>query len=79
MRRELLGSPDPIDRTRFPVDEWAWRETWYSTDDLGQTETARRRSPRCRLRTRLPGDPGWTPSSPDHQITDGLRRPGCEP
>ena len=40
MRRELLGGPDPVDRTRFPVDEWAWRETWYSTDDLGQTETA---------------------------------------
>ncbi|MCU1537759.1 MAG: kojibiose phosphorylase [Humibacillus sp.] len=40
MRRELLGSPDPVDRTRFPVDEWAWRETWYSTDDPGQTETA---------------------------------------
>ncbi len=40
MRRELHGSPDPVDRTRFPVDEWAWRETWYSTDDLGLTETA---------------------------------------
>ena len=39
MRHELQGSPDPIDRTRFPVDEWAWRETWYSTDDLGLTET----------------------------------------
>ncbi len=39
MRHELQGSADPIDRTRFPVDEWAWRETWYSTDDLGLTET----------------------------------------
>ncbi|MEO7447261.1 MAG: hypothetical protein ABI336_03210, partial [Humibacillus sp.] len=40
MRSELLGSPDPVDRTRFPIDEWAWRETWYSTADLGLTETA---------------------------------------
>jgi alpha,alpha-trehalose phosphorylase len=40
MRRDLQNDPDPIDRTRFPVDEWAWRETWYSADDLGLTETA---------------------------------------
>jgi alpha,alpha-trehalose phosphorylase len=39
MRHDLQGSADPIDRTRFPIDEWAWRETWYSTDDLGITET----------------------------------------
>ncbi|MFV0426186.1 MAG: glycoside hydrolase family 65 protein [Beutenbergiaceae bacterium] len=33
------GGPDPLDRTRFPVDEWALRETWHSGDDLGVTET----------------------------------------
>ena len=30
---------DPVDRTRFPVDEWRWTETGYSNDDLGVTET----------------------------------------
>ncbi len=30
---------DPIDRTRFPVDEWRWSETFYSSEDLGVTET----------------------------------------
>ncbi len=39
MKTSLQGSPDPIDRTRFPVDEWAWTETWHSTEDLGITET----------------------------------------
>jgi alpha,alpha-trehalose phosphorylase len=39
MRHELHGSSDPIDRTRFPVDEWAWTEKWYSVEDLGLTET----------------------------------------
>ncbi|MEO7753699.1 MAG: glycoside hydrolase family 65 protein, partial [Terracoccus sp.] len=39
MKRSLHGSPDPIDRSRFPVDEWAWRETWHNSDDLGVTET----------------------------------------
>uniref|UniRef100_UPI003B3AF43A glycoside hydrolase family 65 protein n=1 Tax=Pseudactinotalea sp. TaxID=1926260 RepID=UPI003B3AF43A len=33
------GSPDPLDRTRYPIDEWALRETWYSPEDLGVTET----------------------------------------
>ena len=33
------GDSDPIDRTRFPVDPWALRETWYSAADLGVTET----------------------------------------
>ncbi|MDA8440423.1 MAG: glycoside hydrolase family 65 protein [Propionibacterium sp.] len=32
-------SPDPIDRTRFPVDPWALVETEPSADDLGRTET----------------------------------------
>ncbi len=39
MKRSLHGNPDPIDRSRFPVDEWAWRETWHNGDDLGVTET----------------------------------------
>ncbi len=39
MKRSLHGSADPIDRSRFPVDEWAWRETWHDSDDLGVTET----------------------------------------
>ena len=33
------GSPDPLDRTRFPIDEWALRERRYSREDLGVTET----------------------------------------
>ncbi len=30
---------DPLDRTRFPVDEWALREVAYDGRDLGITET----------------------------------------
>jgi len=30
---------DPIDRSRFPVDEWNLRETRYDSHDLGVTET----------------------------------------
>ncbi|MGC3995259.1 MAG: glycosyl hydrolase family 65 protein [Propionicimonas sp.] len=30
---------DPLDRTRFPIDPWALRETRYDGDDLGVTET----------------------------------------
>lgn len=33
------SSTDPIDRSRFPVDEWALRETCYDTSDLGVTES----------------------------------------
>ncbi|EFQ84636.1 glycosyl hydrolase family 65 central catalytic domain protein [Aeromicrobium marinum DSM 15272] len=32
-------STDPLDRTRFPVDEWALVELRPSSDDLGVTET----------------------------------------
>jgi alpha,alpha-trehalose phosphorylase len=32
-------SVDPLDRTRFPVDEWRFVETAYNRDDLGTTET----------------------------------------
>ncbi len=30
---------DPLDRSRFPVDEWALVETRFSADDLGVTES----------------------------------------
>ncbi|MFT4108414.1 glycoside hydrolase family 65 protein [Propionicimonas sp.] len=30
---------DPLDRTRFPIDPWALRETRYDGTDLGVTET----------------------------------------
>jgi alpha,alpha-trehalose phosphorylase len=30
---------DPLDRTRYPIDEWALIEADYSNDDLGVTET----------------------------------------
>jgi alpha,alpha-trehalose phosphorylase len=30
---------DPLDRNRFPVDEWALVETDFSGDDMGRTET----------------------------------------
>ena len=35
MKTSRHGHPDPVDRTRFPVDEWAWTETSHSTEDLG--------------------------------------------
>ncbi len=33
------GPPDPLDRTRFPVQEWRLTESQYSAADLGLTET----------------------------------------
>ncbi len=30
---------DPLDRTRFPVEEWGLTESWFGADDLGVTET----------------------------------------
>ena len=30
---------DPLDRSRFPIDEWALIEAEYSTRDLGVTES----------------------------------------
>ncbi|WP_353953823.1 glycosyl hydrolase family 65 protein [Knoellia sp. S7-12] len=30
---------DPLDRSRFPIDEWALTETRFSADDLGVTES----------------------------------------
>ncbi len=32
-------APDPMDRSRFPVDPWRLIETSYSSEDLGVTET----------------------------------------
>ena len=37
MKRHV--GPDPLDRGRFPIDEWGLTETSYSTVDLGLTET----------------------------------------
>jgi len=34
-----VGFVDPLDRSRFPLDEWALTEARYSTCDLGVTET----------------------------------------
>src|SRR5687768_16262995 len=34
-----VGSQDPLDRNRFPIDEWALTEAEYGNDDLGVTET----------------------------------------
>ena len=34
-----LTFPDPIDRSRFPIDVWGLTETRYDTDNLGQRET----------------------------------------
>jgi alpha,alpha-trehalose phosphorylase len=34
-----LFTPDPIDRHRFPLDEWRLRETRHDAADLGRTET----------------------------------------
>src|ERR671916_221171 len=34
-----IAVSDPLDRLRFPIDEWALTEDEYSNDDLGVTET----------------------------------------
>ncbi|MBM7331962.1 hypothetical protein JS562_55720, partial [Agrobacterium sp. S2] len=34
-----LFTPDPLDRHRFPKDEWRLRETRHDARDLGRTET----------------------------------------
>jgi len=34
-----IRAQDPLDRTRFPVDEWRLTEAHYSAADLGVTET----------------------------------------
>jgi alpha,alpha-trehalose phosphorylase len=34
-----IRSSDPLDRTRFPIDEWRLTEAHYSAADLGVTET----------------------------------------
>src|SRR5690606_36487201 len=41
LHERALVSPatDPMDRTRFPVDEWALVESTYDGSDLGVTET----------------------------------------
>ena len=41
LHERALASPatDPMDRTRFPVDEWALVESTYDGTDLGVTET----------------------------------------
>ncbi len=36
---EPIDALDPLDRHRFPVEEWALTEVEYSTKDLGVTET----------------------------------------
>lgn len=39
MKRELPEAIDPLDRTRFPIDEWQLIETEYDARDVGTTET----------------------------------------
>src|SRR6187401_1090165 len=34
-----ISAADPLDRNRFPVDEWKFTEAEYSADDLGVTES----------------------------------------
>ena len=34
-----FADSDPLNRSRFPVDEWALVETEFGTDDMGRTET----------------------------------------
>jgi alpha,alpha-trehalose phosphorylase len=34
-----ISVSDPLDRSRFPIDEWRLTESAYSTEDLGVTET----------------------------------------
>ncbi|MFC7406939.1 glycoside hydrolase family 65 protein [Georgenia alba] len=37
--KDEFGLPTYLDRDRFPIDEWALRETAFSADDQGKTET----------------------------------------
>ncbi|MDO5681533.1 MAG: glycosyl hydrolase family 65 protein [Propionibacteriaceae bacterium] len=39
MNAQVPPAEDPLDRTRFPVDEWRLIETDYDESDLGTTET----------------------------------------
>src|SRR5688500_19773900 len=34
-----ISAADPLDRNRFPIDEWKFTEAEYSSDDLGVTES----------------------------------------
>jgi alpha,alpha-trehalose phosphorylase len=34
-----ISAADPLDRNRFPIDEWKFTEAEYSADDLGVTES----------------------------------------
>jgi alpha,alpha-trehalose phosphorylase len=34
-----ISAADPLNRNRFPIDEWKFTEGEYSTDDLGATES----------------------------------------
>src|SRR3954470_8658741 len=34
-----ISARDPLDRNRFPIDEWKFIESEYSADDLGVTES----------------------------------------
>jgi alpha,alpha-trehalose phosphorylase len=34
-----ISAADPLDRNRFPIHEWKFTESEYSTDDLGVTES----------------------------------------
>jgi alpha,alpha-trehalose phosphorylase len=34
-----ISAADPLDRNRFPIDEWRFTERDYSADDLGVTES----------------------------------------
>ena len=35
-----ISAADPLDRNRFPIDEWELTEAEYNADDLGVTEIA---------------------------------------
>ena len=34
-----ISAADPLDRNRFPIDEWKFTEADYNADDLGVTES----------------------------------------
>jgi alpha,alpha-trehalose phosphorylase len=34
-----ISAADPLDRNRFPIDEWKFIEAEYTADDLGVTES----------------------------------------
>ena len=73
-----ISAADPLDRNRFPIDEWKFTEADYSADDLGVTEIAVRRRATvtwaCGATSRRAGRP--TPTAPSSTASTKRGRSG---